>query len=158
MQGESQGRRSGSVARSGSRHLGFTLVEVLVALLVTSVTLMGLARLDIGSLKHAKGALERSQALGLAQSMLDAMRANRKLALAGDYQTPVSSTEGTPAIVRDDVAYWEQLLASTLPSPAGSISVSGDTVTVDVKWHCTASAGAGSAATCAQQASLDAQL
>ena len=55
---------------------GFTLLEVLIALLIFSLGLMGLAGLLTTSVKTNHSAYLRTQAIFLAQSMADRMRAN----------------------------------------------------------------------------------
>ncbi|NOS87695.1 MAG: type IV pilus modification protein PilV [Methylococcaceae bacterium] len=56
---------------------GFTLIEVLVAMVVLSIGLLGLAGLQATSLKSNQSAYHRSQATQLAYEMADRMRANR---------------------------------------------------------------------------------
>ena len=55
---------------------GFTLIEVLIAMLVLAVGLLGLAGLQATSLKNNQSAYNRSQATQLAYDMADRMRAN----------------------------------------------------------------------------------
>jgi type IV pilus assembly protein PilV len=55
---------------------GFTLLEVLIALLIFSLGLMGLAGLLTTSVKTNHSAYLRTQAIFLAQGMADRMRAN----------------------------------------------------------------------------------
>ena len=55
---------------------GFTLLEVLVALFVLSVGLLGAARLEILSVRSVTSSSLRSQAVSLAYDMGDRMRAN----------------------------------------------------------------------------------
>src|SRR5690606_3260878 len=62
---------------------GFSLIEVLVALLVLSVGLLGLAMLQIEGLKHNTDAYYRTQATVLAYDIIDRMRANSDAAKNG---------------------------------------------------------------------------
>ncbi|MCX7101946.1 MAG: type IV pilus modification protein PilV, partial [Methylobacter sp.] len=55
---------------------GFTLIEVLIAMLVLAVGLLGLAGLQATSLKSNQSAYNRSQATQLAYDLADRMRAN----------------------------------------------------------------------------------
>jgi type IV pilus assembly protein PilV len=66
-----------------ARHKGFTLVEVLVALLVMSIGLLGVGKLVLFAARANDSAYLRSQATSLAYSIIDAMRANRTTALTG---------------------------------------------------------------------------
>ena len=117
-----------------SRQTGFTLLEVLIAVLVLSVGLLGLAGLQASSLRNNHSADLRSQATILAYGIADHMRANRTAALAGSYDVAYSSTPSGGSIASSDVSAWKTLLSSTLPSGDGSISRSGNIVTINVRW------------------------
>lgn len=58
------------------RHTGFTLVEVLVALVVMAVGLLGIAGLYVEGLRAGRTAVYRSAAVTLASDMADRIRAN----------------------------------------------------------------------------------
>ena len=74
---------------------GTSLLEVLIAVVVLSVGLLGLAGLQVAGLRVNQGAMQRSQATMLAYDVLDRMRSDRTAALAGKYDvgttSPVSS-------------------------------------------------------------------
>ena len=70
----------------GSGQRGFTLVESLVALVILSVGLLGVAKLVLGAVHADDSAYMRGQATQLAYELLDQMRANRPGAIANDYQ------------------------------------------------------------------------
>ncbi len=55
---------------------GFTLIEVLIAMLILAIGLLGLAGLQATSLRNNMSAYNRSQATLLAYDMADRMRAN----------------------------------------------------------------------------------
>ena len=55
---------------------GFTLVEVLIALVVLAVGMLGIAALYIEGLRASRTALVRSEAVVLATNMADRIRAN----------------------------------------------------------------------------------
>ena len=59
------------------RHRGFTLVEVLVALIIIGVGMLGIAKIQALSYASTGTASQRSIAAILASSMASAMRANR---------------------------------------------------------------------------------
>ncbi len=73
---------------------GFSLFEVLIALLVLSVGLLGLANLQGQSMSSSYNAHLRTQATSLAQSMVDRMRANRNYAqiAGGNYENTLSDS------------------------------------------------------------------
>lgn len=66
------------------RNRGFTLIEVLVAVFVLSIGLLGLAGLQATSLRNNHGGYLRSQANILAYDLIDRMRANRDVAIANN--------------------------------------------------------------------------
>lgn len=69
------------------RHRGAGLIEVLVAVLILALGLLGMAGLQANALKKNQSAYARGQAVMLSYYMLDALRANKVGALAGDYNT-----------------------------------------------------------------------
>jgi type IV pilus assembly protein PilV len=140
-------------ARSSMR--GFTLLEVLVAMLVLSIGLLGLAGLMASSLKNSHSAYQRTQATWLAYDVLDRMRANRGVALAGGYNLGLGATPGGSALAATDLSEWDAALASTLPAGDGSIAVgAGGAVTIIVQWNDTRGTGGNAA----EQFQVDSQL
>lgn len=66
--------------------LGFALLEVLVALVVTSIGLLGLAALQTNGLRDNHGAYLRTQASYIAYDIADRMRSNLDATVAGAYR------------------------------------------------------------------------
>ena len=142
--------------RAGSRpDKGFTLLEVLVALLVLSIGLLGIGKLMMLSARANDSAYMRSQATALAYTILDAMRANRQAAIVQGYDTamgvfpgPVTCTVAAPCNsgqqAQNDLNLWGASLAAQLPLGQGSVAtltapdvVTGAnnvTATVTVQW------------------------
>lgn len=56
---------------------GFSMIEVLIALVVLAFGLLGLALLQTMNLRYTKSANQRTQAVNLAGDLLDMMRSNR---------------------------------------------------------------------------------
>ena len=75
---------------------GFTLLEVLIALLVFSLGLLGLAGLMIMSVKTNHSAYLRTQATFLAESMADRMRADPMAIWASSYNGNYPATASDP--------------------------------------------------------------
>lgn len=124
-----------------SRYGGFTLVEVLVAVLVLSIGLLGLAGLQATSLRHNHDAQLRSQATMLALDMADRMRANRAAALDGAYGGTYGPTDCDAAFTPEsqdlaarDTSDWTNALACLLPRGRGAIEPDDDAVTITVRW------------------------
>lgn len=114
------------------RQAAFTLIEVLIAILIFSVGLLGMAALMVISVKTNQSAYLRSQASFLAQAMADRMRIN--LGQINSYNGSYSvSTAGAdpcaggiacpPALmVARDRAVWSQQLVTMLPNPTAVIA------------------------------------
>jgi type IV pilus assembly protein PilV len=115
-----------------TRHVsGVTLVEVLITLVIMSVGLLGVAALQLATLRGNYTAFSRSQASVLAGDILDRMRANRTAARDGQYAVGLgaySSPPDTPA--GHDLTTWKTSLAAQLPAGDGSIVMLADPVNV----------------------------
>ena len=119
-----------------SRHqIGMTLIEVLVAVLVLAIGLLGAAVIQLNALKYTDSSRMTSQASFIAYDMLDRIRANS----AVDYswgraeRAPASSVS---ASVRDlDLHDFEaNILGFAGATAKGSVSVSAGEVTVSISW------------------------
>jgi type IV pilus assembly protein PilV len=124
-----------------SRPAGFTLIEVLIAVLVMSIGLLGLASLQATSLRFNNDSSAQTQAAYLASDMADRMRAN--VSRAADYPGKAAGTNANcytvagcspDEMAANDIAEWEQALA-TLPSGQGTITaLAGGLFTITVMW------------------------
>ena len=122
---------------------GFTLLEVLIALVIFSFGLLALAALMAKGLQYNTSALHRSYASTQAYDIADRMRANRLGITAGDYDSisgtgtdPGCITTGcTPAqMAQYDAWAWNSANAALLPSGSGSVTIAGTTYTITVTW------------------------
>ena len=120
------------------KHLsGFTLLEVMIALLILSIGLLGIAALQANSLKVNHGAYQRSQAIFLAYDMMDRLRANRTAALAGQCDIALGATLGGTDMCDTDVTDWQNnFVGALLPSGQGLIdcSTTANICVVTVQW------------------------
>jgi type IV pilus assembly protein PilV len=145
-----------SPMRGASR--GFSLVEVLVALLVLSIGLLGISKLVLISARANDSAYLRSQATALAYSILDAMHANRQAAINGNYAIAAASGAANPGVqcnnaapctntstlAQYDLYQWKQRLLALGPSGDGSVVMAtttdptsgtvSTTATITVSW------------------------
>jgi type IV pilus assembly protein PilV len=119
---------------------GFTLLEVLIALLVLSFGLLGLAALQAYSVKANQSANFRSQATALANMMLDSIRANR-LSL-GDYYADSYDDDfvcgddpDDSSIPARDMSTWKIQVNCQLPNGRGAVApISANEVAVCLRW------------------------
>ncbi len=132
--------RPGGKSRSNAN--GFTLLEVLVALIVLSIGLLGLASMQANGLKHNHSAYLRSQAVTYAYDIIDRMRANHSSAVAGNYS--IAMAAGVPtgtSIPATDLAQWLTLVAGNLPAGDAETTINGRVITVTVQWDDTRAGG-----------------
>lgn len=111
-------------------HKGFSLVEVLVALVVLSIGVLGVAALHATALKSNSSSYVRSQMTLAAYDLADRMRANRQAALDGDYDgiggtqhTSCESSGGCSAsdMAEHDVWTWKNQLTDIVPDATGTV-------------------------------------
>lgn len=120
------------------RQRGVGLIEVLIAVLILSIGLLGIAGLQARALKNNQSSYERSQAVVLSYFMLDSMRANVAAARAGSYNLGRTCTApSSGSLLVDDQRAWILALKETLgdrDTTCGEISCNGSTCTVRVHW------------------------
>jgi type IV pilus assembly protein PilV len=113
---------------------GFTLVEVLVALVVLAVGMLGMALLLQQGLQSSRIALEHAQAVNLAADMAERMRANRSAAPAYDtadgpeprLDAACEDAAGPcapEAMAGNDLRRWLDAVAAALPGGRGDVVV-----------------------------------
>lgn len=126
------------------RSKGFTLIEMMIALVVLSIGLLGIAALQMRGQQYNHAAYIRTQATTLAYELMDRMRFNSVcsddvLAIPplhtgceGGYATPppaVSNCEDagcTPPQLRNyDLTQWQLNLARFLPNGSGTVVWNG---------------------------------
>ena len=112
---------------------GFTLIEVLIALLILAVGLLGMATLMTTSLQSNQGAYRRSQASLLTYDLVERMRLNRSQAITSDDYTLSAGADAasTPSCdsagctphqqAQLDMYQWRSALESALPGATAEI-------------------------------------
>lgn len=128
------------------RQAGLSLIEVLVALVLLAIGLLGLAGLQASGMRVGLGSVQRSQAVQLAQDMIERLRAN--VANAGSYDLALAdAAPACASLTSCDLRDWRQRLMA-LPGGTGAVSVRGLQATVLVQWDDSRGGGAlrGSAA------------
>lgn len=103
---------------------GVGMIEVLVAILILSTSLMALAAMQMRSLQYNQSAYFESQANMLVNDIVDRMRLNR----GTSYNSGFGSTSGAPVVATiganavADVDQWNRLIEARLPNGKGSIA------------------------------------
>jgi type IV pilus assembly protein PilV len=118
------------------RSAGFTLIEALVALVVLSVGLLGVAGLQLSGLRYNMSAGSRTQASYLANDVLDRMRANLTSARKGDYDINFGGVKTGSSLAAGDVTAWLAEISAVLPAGQGRIVTDQTTnlATVSLQW------------------------
>jgi type IV pilus assembly protein PilV len=132
--------------RARDAFAGFTLIEVLVAVLILSVGLLGLSRLQAVGLQAQHQALMRSQATLLVTDIVERLRLNRRVALAGEYDLAASdeAPAGLDCTVRacdeteraaSDLAAWRTRIDGLMPvGTRAEVSVVAGRASVRLSW------------------------
>jgi len=125
---------------------GFGIVEVMVALVVLAVGMLGIASLYVTTLRDSNTAISRMQAVNLVADMADRIRANR---FARDAYTKAGaekdcSNNCSPEdMAANDRYLWEQQIEELLPGKADTPKIEytagaasePDTYTITLDWR-----------------------
>lgn len=124
---------------------GFTLLEVMIAMVIFAVGMMGLAGIQGLSLENSHSSYTRSQAILLAYEMVDRMKANPTGGVS--YVINTSTTPAEPGTLCNteacnntemaafDLWQWKASLPSLLLSGQGQIvNTAGTSYTITVHW------------------------
>ena len=105
------------------RNAGFSLIEVLVAIVVLSFGLLGMVGLQAASLQANRDARLQSTAILLARDLAEAMRGNKAVAIAaanpyiGSFQS-VDAKPLVPTVASYCLTVGQDCKAGTLPDTA----------------------------------------
>lgn len=123
---------------------GFSLVEVLIALVIMSVGMLGIAGLYVQSLQAGRTSMLRHHAVTLAGDVADRIRANPRAGVAyegdgldGNCVSGVVDCDEI-AMAGHDILLWKQQAVDSLPD--GDVNITFDdggdppVYTIDVTW------------------------
>jgi type IV pilus assembly protein PilV len=109
------------------------MVEVLVALVVLTIGLLGIAALYLNSLQSGRTAIYRTQAVTLAADLADRIRMNRTAQAAygsvfADVEAVVGACDSTGGcsdadLASTDLFRWKATIAQLLPNGQGQVAV-----------------------------------
>ncbi|MDF0751171.1 type IV pilus modification protein PilV [Marinobacter sp. 71-i] len=126
---------------------GLGLIEILITVLVLGIGILGVASTQVVSLQMNSQSQSRSQAVLLAEDLLDRIRANSdnpdayalgqgdaQGADGGDCDTSFVPANAT--VAANDIAAWENSLACLLPEAQRTVAVDivTNVVTVTIDW------------------------
>lgn len=140
-----------TMLRQGSRpapegQQGFSMLEVLIAMTVITVGMLGVAVMQQYAVARNVDAKELSVATNLATEMIDRIQYNRKNVVSYngiDVSSASATCPATPNMTNGDCTQWRtRLVASRLPLVRGTVAVTtvGPTsmnqwqVTVQIRW------------------------
>lgn len=135
-----------------NKSLGFTLLEVMVAMVIFSVGMLGLAGIQGTALQNNNTAYMRTIAMQLSYNMSDLLRANTdfdgdvtttfdtigtaigsapgKNCIADDQTTACTPTE----LANFEIYHWKKSLEKELPSGRGKVTKTGDVFEIIIMW------------------------
>lgn len=131
---------------------GFTLLEVLIAVVILSIGLLGMATLMMTSVQASQGAYLRGQASLLAYDFSERTRLNHALAssaddylLDADSQLEVDYSLGERPECGDDgctdteqaqldLHQWQTMLASSIPGARANITRTDNQYSIEIIW------------------------
>lgn len=126
--------RRNTQSRTIRYHVGFSLVEVLIALVIMSVGMLGIAGLYVEGMKAGRTSTFRHHAVTLAGDVADRIRANRQGAV--DYEGPGGNNDcvlgnvdcNASQMAANDIWLWKEQAGAMLPN--GDVAITfDDTVT-----------------------------
>ncbi|WP_070990122.1 type IV pilus modification protein PilV [Halofilum ochraceum] len=132
-----RGRQSRRATPERRTQRGLTLIEVLVAVLVIAIGLLGYAGLQATSLRYNHGAYTSTQATTLAVDIADRMRANPNAARDGAYDLGFDddTSSGGGTVAANDLHDWRTTLTDLLPEGTSAVDVDNDgNARIDICW------------------------
>lgn len=125
---------------------GATLLEMMISLFVMGVGMLGILGLQSQAMRFNHQAYSYSQAVFLAQDILESMRGNSDV--AATYQIPMGNDVGNSKSceginvncsaqeMRDwDIQRWRNDIKQRLPGGQSSIEVNGDSYTINIEFN-----------------------
>lgn len=124
---------------------GFSLIEVLIALIIMSVGMLGIASLYVQSMQAGRTSLFRHHAVTLAGDVADRIRANRTAGVV--YEDPDGANNNciaagvdctTAEMAMHDILIWQQQADDSLPNGDVVVTFDGGVTpaeyTIQINW------------------------
>lgn len=125
------------IQRPASRSMqqGISLIEVLITVLVLSVGLLGLAGLQLTSLRNNQSAMERSVGVVQSYSIIEAIRADPDSAKTGRFNIALDAEPSDGTFPGNALTSWrEQIKANLGDDAVGAVTCNSTRCTVIVQW------------------------
>ncbi|RTE64359.1 type IV pilus modification protein PilV [Amphritea opalescens] len=111
------------------RQLGFSLIEVMIALVILTIGILGMAKLQVTGIQQNQSAYMRSQANLLAYDIIDRMRVNRDAidsylqVSSGTAEADCLASTGCSEteMAAHDLSEWFATITRELPSGSGIV-------------------------------------
>lgn len=126
------------------RQNGFSLIELLIAILILAVGLLGVAAMQTYSVKATSNSNLRGIALYLANNMADRIRANRQGFEDGDYDSMAGAAQVAACLTaagcspqemaNNDKWEWQQTVQTTLPGGGVALGTAAGVHSITVTW------------------------
>lgn len=122
---------------------GFTLLEVLITMSILAFGMLGIAKLQLNSLRDTQNAQYQTKANLFVQKIAAHIEANNTVLNSYQLnfkQTPSASIDcqvstcSPSEIAKYDLVQWHQLIRQSLPSGTGEIAVKNNDATIIVHW------------------------
>lgn len=133
---------------------GFTLLEVMIAMVIFSIGLLGLAGIQAVALKNNNSAYTRTVSMQLAYNMADVLRASTDnegnvnsiydavtTAIPGSAPTSCIQKDGAGApdctdtvLANFEIYHWKKRIEDVLASGLGKITKNGEVYTITLMW------------------------
>ena len=131
--------------RATKRLSGFSLVEVLIALIIMSVGMLGIASLYVHGMQAGRTSMFRHNAVTLAGDIADRIRANPSAGDAYEADTPgtavdcLSTNCNAATMASSDIFIWDAQAADSLPggytiNVTHNDGVNPPTYTIAISW------------------------
>jgi len=131
-----------SLSSQKKRQGGFTLIEAMVALMILSIGMVGLAYLQATGMRLTSTSNTRTQAAILAADLMDRIRSHGyanigdfdNITIANTNGTPPETCDATSTAIEDEITCWSESVERSLTDPDVLVSVNDDVVTIQMTW------------------------
>ena len=130
---------------------GFTLIEILIAVVIMGVGLLMTAKMQLVAVQNTQGGYMRAQAANIGYDVIDRMRANVPAVTAGNYDLAGGAAKPAPIdckgndadcstaqMAQFDHFWWRETIEEFLPNGTGAIATADNgtftKVTVTLSW------------------------